>query len=72
MHVAHKQKGVPAATERLIKKPTKKQLYHEQMQASLRRRQYQDFESALRDHEIIELLKRVHEVSPRWQPKFRG
>jgi hypothetical protein len=55
-----------------VSKPTKKQIYHEQQVQALRRRKFVDYETALRDPEIIALIKKVQQVSPGWQPKFRG
>ena len=68
MYIAHSQLTLPKP----VKKPTKKQLYHEQMIAAKRRREFVDFENALKDPEIIGLIKEVQKVSPGWVPKFRG
>jgi hypothetical protein len=68
MRLIHSQLTVP---ER-VKAPTKNQVYHAEMVAALRRKRYADFEQALKDPEVIELLKQVQKVSPGWQPTFNG
>jgi hypothetical protein len=68
MQIVHSQITIPEP----VFKPTKKQAYHEAMVHALRRRKFVDHETALRDPEIIELIKKVQKVSPGWQPKFRG
>ncbi|QTE37521.1 hypothetical protein J3L18_00185 [Mucilaginibacter gossypii] len=67
MRVVHSQLVIP---EKVVK-PTKKQLYHTDMETQLRRRQFVDFQTALKDPEILELIKQVQKISPGWMPKFR-
>lgn len=68
MQIVHSQLTIPEP----VRKPTKRQIYHQTMVEAKRRRQFVDFETALRDPEIIALIKKVQAVSPGWQPKFRG
>ena len=68
MQLVHSQLTVEAP----FKKPTKKQLYHQAMAEAKRRREFIDFETALKDPEVMALIKKVQEVSPGWMPKFRG
>lgn len=67
MQLVHSQLNIEAP----VKRPTKKQLYHKAMVDARRRREFVDFETALKDPEVIELIKKVQEVSPGWMPKFR-
>lgn len=53
------------------KKPTKKQLYHEEMVQALRRRQYIDFETAANDPEVMAIEQKAKAVSPGYEPKFK-
>jgi len=41
------------------------------MARAMRRREFVDFQTALKDPEVIELIKKVQKLNPGWQPKFR-
>jgi len=60
------------STEPAPKRPTKKELYHEEQLQKLRRRQFQDFKQALNDPEVKAAIETVRKVSQGWEPKFRG
>jgi len=67
MQLVHSQLSVKAP----VKRPTKRQVYHQDMARAMRRREFVDFQTALKDPEVIELIKKVQKLNPGWQPKFR-
>jgi hypothetical protein len=68
MQIVHSQLTIPEK----VSKPTKRQIYHQAMVEAKRRRQFVDFETTLKDPEILALIKKVQQVSPGWEPRFRS
>jgi len=69
MHIAHSNIGQPVEAQ--PKKLSKKQAYHERMVEAMNRKRYQDFEAALKDPEVIAMIKKTQKTSPGWMPKFK-
>ncbi len=67
MRVVHSQISIP---EKVVR-PTKKQLYHQQMVQALRRKQYSDFQQAGKDPEVIAIENEARKLNPDYQAKFR-